>query len=207
MCVFCALATPCDCSREPSEWDKLFIMLEDSQMREGMLLQATDQLLRGELQRLRAELERLAGHLSQRCTPADPAETGLADTLAKLLQASRDAGRRLARLEGAGEQRAEPAGGALGAVLTELRRTRADLRALQLPVARRRLPAGKHSPPRCAPEGTQAARGRPRALTLAHQLLWHQAQLRRPDAPHGARKTGGGNQPRSHAKLVLLGWS
>ncbi|XP_015420845.1 PREDICTED: pentraxin-related protein PTX3 [Myotis davidii] len=34
--------TPCDCRREPSEWDKLFIMLEDSQMRESMLLQATD---------------------------------------------------------------------------------------------------------------------------------------------------------------------
>ncbi|VCX08382.1 unnamed protein product, partial [Gulo gulo] len=53
--------TPCDCRREHTEWDKLFIMLEDSQMREGMLLQATDDVLRGELQRLRAELGRLAG--------------------------------------------------------------------------------------------------------------------------------------------------
>ncbi|XP_045153589.1 pentraxin-related protein PTX3 [Echinops telfairi] len=38
---------PCDCRREPSAWDKLFIMLENSQMREGMLLQAVDQVLRG----------------------------------------------------------------------------------------------------------------------------------------------------------------
>uniref|UniRef100_G1Q8I5 Pentraxin-related protein PTX3 n=1 Tax=Myotis lucifugus TaxID=59463 RepID=G1Q8I5_MYOLU len=53
--------TPCDCRREPSEWDKLFIMLEDSQMRESMLLQATDGLLRGELRALRAELGRAGG--------------------------------------------------------------------------------------------------------------------------------------------------
>ncbi|KAF0871145.1 PTX3 protein, partial [Crocuta crocuta] len=57
--------TPCDCRREHTEWDKLFIMLENSQMREGMLLQATDDVLRGELQRLRAELGRLAGSLAQ----------------------------------------------------------------------------------------------------------------------------------------------
>uniref|UniRef100_A0A452QW56 Pentraxin-related protein PTX3 n=1 Tax=Ursus americanus TaxID=9643 RepID=A0A452QW56_URSAM len=61
--------TPCDCRREHTEWDKLFIMLEDSQMREGMLLQATDDVLRGELQRLRAELGRLAGSLGRPCAP------------------------------------------------------------------------------------------------------------------------------------------
>ncbi|XP_014651714.1 PREDICTED: pentraxin-related protein PTX3 [Ceratotherium simum simum] len=89
--------TPCDCRREHSEWDKLFTMLENSQMREGMLLQATDDVLRGELQRLRAELGRLAGSL---------------------------------------------AGRALGAVLEELRQTRADLRAVQGWAAGRWLPAG-----------------------------------------------------------------
>lgn len=134
--------TPCDCSQEHSEWDKLFIMLEDSQMREGMLLQATDDVLRGELHRLRAELGRLAGNLARPCSPAAPAEARLARTLEELLQASRDAGRRLARLEGAEARRPEEAGYTLDAVLEELRRTRADLRAVQGWAARRSLPAG-----------------------------------------------------------------
>ncbi|XP_023589696.1 pentraxin-related protein PTX3 [Trichechus manatus latirostris] len=57
--------TPCDCRQEHSDWDKLFTMLENSQMREGMLLQAMDGVLGGELQRLRAELGRLAGSLAR----------------------------------------------------------------------------------------------------------------------------------------------
>ncbi|XP_054983322.1 pentraxin-related protein PTX3 [Sorex araneus] len=118
--------TPCDCGREPSAWDKLFTMLEDSQMRQSMLLQTTEHVARAELPRLRAELARLAGRLG-------PADAALPGALAELLQASRDAERRLARLEAAG---------ALGAVLAELRAARADLRALQAPAARRRLPAG-----------------------------------------------------------------
>ncbi|XP_036098658.1 pentraxin-related protein PTX3 [Molossus molossus] len=135
--------TPCDCRREHSEWDKLFIMLEDSQMREGMLLQATDDVLRGELRGLRAELGRLSGSLARPCAPAAPAEARLAPALDELLQASRDAGRRLARLEGAEAQRPEEeAGRALGAVLEELQRTRADLRMVQGWAARHWLPAG-----------------------------------------------------------------
>eukprot|EP00069_Balaena_mysticetus_P004689 bmy_04615T0 len=135
--------TPCDCSRESSEWDKLFIMLENSQMREGMLLQATDDVLRGELQKLRAELGRLAGSLARPCAPVAPAEARLARALDELLQASRDASRRLARLEEAGAlQPQEEAGRALGAVLEELRQTQADLRAVQGWAAGRWLPAG-----------------------------------------------------------------
>uniref|UniRef100_A0A8D1DAY3 Pentraxin-related protein PTX3 n=1 Tax=Sus scrofa TaxID=9823 RepID=A0A8D1DAY3_PIG len=135
--------TLCDCSPEHSEWDKLFIMLENSQMRESMLLQATDDILRGELQRLRAELGRLAGSLARPCAPTAPAEVQLARALDELLQASRDAGRRLERLEEAGTpQLQEEAGRTLGAVLEELRRTRADLRAVQGWAAGRWLPAG-----------------------------------------------------------------
>ncbi|KAF6121319.1 pentraxin 3 [Phyllostomus discolor] len=133
---------PCDCRPEHSEWDKLFIMLENSQMREGMLLQATDDVLRGELRRLRAELGRLAGSLARPCVPAALAEARLAPALDELLQASRDTGRRLARLEGAEAQRPGEAGRALDAVLEELRQTRADLRAVQGWAARRWLPAG-----------------------------------------------------------------
>lgn len=135
--------TPCDCSRENSEWDKLFTMLENSQMREGMLLHATEAVLQGELQKLRAELGRLAGSLQSLCAPEAPAEARLARALDELLQASRNAGRRLARLEEAWAPRPqEEAGRALGAVLEELRRTRADLRAVQGWAVSRWLPAG-----------------------------------------------------------------
>ncbi|XP_006897830.1 PREDICTED: pentraxin-related protein PTX3-like [Elephantulus edwardii] len=133
--------TPCDCRREHSEWDKLFILLENSQMREGMLLQAVDDVLRGELQRLRAELSRLASSLARPSAPAAPGEAQLARALDELLQASRDASRRLGRLEGAGP-RSEEAGRALGAALDELRQTRADLREARDWAARRTLPAG-----------------------------------------------------------------
>ncbi|XP_006149837.1 pentraxin-related protein PTX3 [Tupaia chinensis] len=134
---------PCDCRREHTEWDKLFIMLENSQMRGSMLLQAMDDVLRGELQRLHAELGRLAGSLARPCTPAAPAEARLARALDELLQASRDVGRRLDRLESAEAQRPEEeAGRVLGSVLEELRQTRADLRVVQGWVAQRRLPAG-----------------------------------------------------------------
>ncbi|KAI4032220.1 pentraxin 3 [Homo sapiens] len=134
--------TPCDCGQEHSEWDKLFIMLENSQMRERMLLQATDDVLRGELQRLREELGRLAESLARPCAPGAPAEARLTSALDELLQATRDAGRRLARMEGAEAQRPEEAGRALAAVLEELRQTRADLHAVQGWAARSWLPAG-----------------------------------------------------------------
>ncbi|XP_049723653.1 pentraxin-related protein PTX3 [Elephas maximus indicus] len=135
-------APPCDCRREHSEWDKLFIMLENSQMREGALQQAVDEVLRSDLQRLRAELGRLADSLARTCGPAASAEARLARALDELLQASRDAGRRLARLEGAAPQRPEEAECALGAALEELQQTRADLRVVQDWAARRLLPAG-----------------------------------------------------------------
>ncbi|XP_006868001.1 PREDICTED: pentraxin-related protein PTX3 [Chrysochloris asiatica] len=134
--------TPCDCRPEHSEWDKLFIMLENSQMREGMLLQAMDEVLRGELQRLRTELGRLASSLSRPSAPAAPADTRLARALDELLQTSRDASHRLARLEGAAAQRPEQAGRALSLALAELQQTRADLRALRDWAAGRWLPAG-----------------------------------------------------------------
>ncbi|NXI16834.1 PTX3 protein, partial [Irena cyanogastra] len=57
-------AASCDCQREHSKWDKLFIMLENSQMKENMLLQALDELPRVELQTLKAELSQLATTLA-----------------------------------------------------------------------------------------------------------------------------------------------
>lgn len=112
-------------------------------MREGMLLQATDDVLRGELQRLRADLGRLAGGMARPCAAGGPADARLARALEPLLQESRDANRRLARLEDAEARRPQAAVPGLGAVLEELQRTRADLSAVQSWVARRWLPAGK----------------------------------------------------------------
>ncbi|NWT91343.1 PTX3 protein, partial [Urocynchramus pylzowi] len=57
-------AAACDCQREHSKWDKLFIMLENSQMKENMMLQALDELPRAELQTLKAELSQLATTLA-----------------------------------------------------------------------------------------------------------------------------------------------
>ncbi|KAM4895332.1 pentraxin-related protein PTX3 [Sylvia borin] len=57
-------AASCDCQREHSKWDKLFIMLENSQMKENMMLQALDELPRLELQTLKAELSQLATTLA-----------------------------------------------------------------------------------------------------------------------------------------------
>ncbi|NXG15643.1 PTX3 protein, partial [Grallaria varia] len=57
-------AAPCDCQREHTQWDKLFIMLENSQMKENMMLQALDELPKVDLQSLRAELTQLTTNLA-----------------------------------------------------------------------------------------------------------------------------------------------
>ncbi|KAF4802007.1 Pentraxin-related protein PTX3 [Turdus rufiventris] len=57
-------AASCDCQREHSKWDKLFIMLENSQMKQNMMLQALDELPRLQLQTLKAELSQLATTLA-----------------------------------------------------------------------------------------------------------------------------------------------
>ncbi|NXX82514.1 PTX3 protein, partial [Urocolius indicus] len=54
----------CDCQREHTEWDKLFIMLENSQMKENMMLQAMDEVLKVDLQTLKAELSQLTTSLA-----------------------------------------------------------------------------------------------------------------------------------------------
>ncbi|XP_034989432.2 pentraxin-related protein PTX3 [Zootoca vivipara] len=58
----------CDCQREHTEWDKLFIMLENSQMKENMLLHSLDEILKVELQALRGEMLQLVQKLAGTCT-------------------------------------------------------------------------------------------------------------------------------------------
>uniref|UniRef100_A0AAY5EAN0 Pentraxin (PTX) domain-containing protein n=1 Tax=Electrophorus electricus TaxID=8005 RepID=A0AAY5EAN0_ELEEL len=68
-------ATPPPCVKsELGKWDKLFTMLENSQMKENMLLQHSDTLVRVELQALRDDVLRLAAQLRGACSAprADP---------------------------------------------------------------------------------------------------------------------------------------
>uniref|UniRef100_A0A8B9QJU5 Pentraxin-related protein PTX3 n=1 Tax=Apteryx owenii TaxID=8824 RepID=A0A8B9QJU5_APTOW len=60
----------CDCQREHTEWDKLFIMLENSQMKENMMLQAIDEILKVELQTVQAELSQFAANFASTFTTA-----------------------------------------------------------------------------------------------------------------------------------------
>ncbi|NXE10275.1 PTX3 protein, partial [Lophotis ruficrista] len=60
----------CDCQREHTEWDKLFIMLENSQMKENMMLQEMDEVLKVDLQTLKAELSQLTTNLAGTFTVA-----------------------------------------------------------------------------------------------------------------------------------------
>lgn len=66
--VYSTPAISCDCQREHTEWDKLFIMLENSQMKENMLLQSLDEILKVELQTLRGEMRQLVENLAGTCT-------------------------------------------------------------------------------------------------------------------------------------------
>lgn len=66
MCSVSAIS--CDCQREHTEWDKLFIMLENSQMKENMLLESLDEILKVELQTLRAEMLQFVENFAGTCT-------------------------------------------------------------------------------------------------------------------------------------------
>ncbi|GCB84807.1 hypothetical protein scyTo_0025427 [Scyliorhinus torazame] len=51
-------ADPCPCRKDLLHWDKAFVMLEDSQMRQNMLLHSVDGILAGELKGMRSEVRR-----------------------------------------------------------------------------------------------------------------------------------------------------
>ncbi|KAF2978772.1 hypothetical protein EK904_012381 [Melospiza melodia maxima] len=89
-------AASCDCQREHSKWDKLFIMLENSQMKENMMLQALDELPRLELQTLRAELSQLATTLAGTVTTAT---SRVASQVEQALLRSRDQAEQARRLQ------------------------------------------------------------------------------------------------------------
>ncbi|KFQ89274.1 Pentraxin-related protein PTX3 [Phoenicopterus ruber ruber] len=160
----------CDCQREHTEWDKLFIMLENSQMKENMMLQAMDEMLKGDLQTLRAEQSQLTASLAgtfaaavekvtsriaaqveqalaRNCDQAEAAkrlhESEQGKVLEHVLLLSRNVSGRLGRLESAWLR--SPARGdnlILNSLWKELQQTRAELKASQKWAAQHLLPAG-----------------------------------------------------------------
>ncbi|KAI5097925.1 pentraxin-related protein PTX3 [Silurus meridionalis] len=83
-----APAAPCT-SPEFTKWDKLFTMLENSQMKENMLLQYSDDIVKVGLQSLRAEVMEIVAQGSGSCSAAveNSARRAGAHTEEKLLQA------------------------------------------------------------------------------------------------------------------------
>ncbi|XP_028251821.1 uncharacterized protein LOC114427808 [Parambassis ranga] len=57
------------CQADFSRWDKLFINLEDSHMRQNMLLESVEQCCGG-MSALKAQLEKLAKRTCQQCVPS-----------------------------------------------------------------------------------------------------------------------------------------
>ncbi|KAM9036411.1 pentraxin-related protein PTX3 [Sarcophilus harrisii] len=117
----------CECRKERTTWDRLFIMLENSQMRENRLLQAAEEVLTAELRSLRSDVART-------CAPA-PEPGRLAQTLDEVLLASRGLTHRLAKLESAWQRALDAAG-------PELLPLSQELRALRRWAGQRSLPAG-----------------------------------------------------------------
>ncbi|XP_062408985.1 pentraxin-related protein PTX3 [Sardina pilchardus] len=64
-------APPSECkSAELTKWDKLFTMLENSQMKENMLLQYSDDIMKVELQSLRGEMLQFVARYGSACAGA-----------------------------------------------------------------------------------------------------------------------------------------
>ncbi|XP_028650327.1 pentraxin-related protein PTX3-like [Erpetoichthys calabaricus] len=80
-----ATPTPCE-SPELGRWDKLFAMLENSQMKENMLLQYVDDILKVEVQSLRTEMLQFVANFAGTCTNAvDSAKTRIISQLDRKL--------------------------------------------------------------------------------------------------------------------------
>ncbi|XP_078523232.1 pentraxin-related protein PTX3 [Lissotriton helveticus] len=56
-----------ECQKERTRWDKVFTMLENSQMKENMLLQSIDEIIRVELQSVRAEMLQFVSTFANTC--------------------------------------------------------------------------------------------------------------------------------------------
>uniref|UniRef100_U3IA68 Pentraxin-related protein PTX3 n=1 Tax=Anas platyrhynchos platyrhynchos TaxID=8840 RepID=U3IA68_ANAPP len=143
--------TSCDCQREHTEWDKLFIMLENSQMKENMMLQTMDDILKVE-----QALVRSSDH-GEEAKGLHESQQG--KVLEHVLLLSHNVSNRLSRLESACLRRSEAEAQEtafqqdklsptrednliLTSLWKELQQMRAELKASQKWAARHLLPAG-----------------------------------------------------------------
>ncbi|XP_048380164.1 pentraxin-related protein PTX3-like [Stegostoma tigrinum] len=86
-----AEAEACLCHKDLSRLDKVFVMLEDSQMRQNMLLHSVDEVLAAELRAMRSEVQQALAEGTEACRHAHhhQKDTGSA-RFAKLLELARE---------------------------------------------------------------------------------------------------------------------
>uniref|UniRef100_A0A8V0X7J1 Pentraxin-related protein PTX3 n=1 Tax=Gallus gallus TaxID=9031 RepID=A0A8V0X7J1_CHICK len=152
----------CDCQREHTEWDKLFIMLENSQMKENMMLQALEDGLKADVQAIRAELNQLTAGLAGTFSSTVQQLTSHAlAQLEQVLQLSHNVSARLGQLESSwlrwAEREAQETAFQLqqdklshsrednlllNTLWKELQQTRSELKASQKWASQHLLPAG-----------------------------------------------------------------
>uniref|UniRef100_H3DMX1 Pentraxin 3 n=1 Tax=Tetraodon nigroviridis TaxID=99883 RepID=H3DMX1_TETNG len=139
-----ATSSPAPCgSPDLSKWDKMFSMLENSQMRENMLLQYADDIIKLET-RLRESLERL--RLKEQNAAAARNSVGSSNhlevTLQQLLSSVQTQANRLAKLEGIHEQQVTSRQADLDGLPDALLQVKVALAEVLRSWQQRNLPAG-----------------------------------------------------------------
>uniref|UniRef100_A0A3Q2XX50 Pentraxin 3 n=1 Tax=Hippocampus comes TaxID=109280 RepID=A0A3Q2XX50_HIPCM len=130
-------STPCR-SPDLTKWDKIFSMLENSQMRENMLLQYADDIVKvemGSLQRLK-----FGDYIPTADGNSVGSSNNLEAMLQQLLSATRSQATRLGKLETKQEVTSHEV--ALEAALAVLQQTRMEIQEVLSSSRRRHLPAG-----------------------------------------------------------------
>ncbi|XP_077683361.1 pentraxin-related protein PTX3 [Eretmochelys imbricata] len=139
----------CDCQQEPTKWDKLFIMLENSQMKENMLLQSIDEILKVELQTLRAEMIQFVANFAGTCTTTiEKVTSRVLSQVDQTLMRNRDHIQETAKVETGFQPQDKSSymgrgdNFILNSLREELQKTRAELKGSQKWAAQHLLPAG-----------------------------------------------------------------
>uniref|UniRef100_A0A096M284 Pentraxin 3 n=1 Tax=Poecilia formosa TaxID=48698 RepID=A0A096M284_POEFO len=127
-------STPCN-SPDLTKWDKIFSMMENSQMRENMLLQYVDDIVKVEMGTLRGDLQRFIAEYERSCGAA--VETAGRRMVLQLESHLRET---LELLKGLHLQEVTPEEVALDEVLAAMQEVKAELDE-ELKSRQRRLPA------------------------------------------------------------------
>ncbi|XP_047467434.1 pentraxin-related protein PTX3-like [Mugil cephalus] len=142
-------STPCNA--ELSRWDKLFITLEDSHMRQSMLLESAERCCGG-MTSLRSQVDRLAQGTCQQCVPSLASACGAQSERASLrLQQG------LAELREEEEERERRLNATVRLLLLSGREESARLNRLEEAVALGRADGGMGRQPTLSPGGPGTA--------------------------------------------------